>query len=156
MPITATPRASWATSRSTQAGRASMVFLGTESQSVSKAREPEETRNQNEGPGNRSHDHPLPAKQAEMSAQSFEKLAPVGRHLGRRVKAFVWKTSYSTRAISLHALDWILAVPNVKLNPDAKLFSALLNVCVCVCVCGGVQTGLLHQVQCLGPMMLWG
>lgn len=111
-----------------------MVFLGTESQSVSKRREPEETRNQNEGPGKWSHEQPLAAEQAEMSAQSFEKLAPVGRHLGRRVKAFVWKTSYSTRAISLHALDRKLAMLNVKLNPDAKLFSALL--CVCVCVVG--------------------
>ena len=83
MPMTATLCASWITSRSRQAGRASMVFLGTESQSVGKA-------------GERPHDHPLLTKQVKPSAQSFEKLVPVGRHLERTVKVFLQKTSYST------------------------------------------------------------
>ena len=87
--MTATPWASWITSRSRQAGRASMVFLGTESQSVGKAGEPEETRNQDEGLGTSPHDHPLLAKQVKPSAQSFEKLGPMGRHLGRTVKVFL-------------------------------------------------------------------
>ena len=128
------------------------MFLGTESQSVGKAGEPEETRNQDEGLGTSPHDHPLLAKQVKPSAQSFEKLVPVGRHLGRTVKVCLQKTSYSTRAISLYALDWKLAMPNVKVNLDGKLFSA-------VCVRGGgggAQKGLIHEVQCPGSMMLWG